>query len=75
MADDFVWRGQYRPNMFTPDNDRDQLLDIESAGSIQEADLPAGDYTLAIRTKFSSGGNQLKTVRTVRYSHPIKAVK
>ncbi len=41
MADDFVWRGQYRPNMFTPDNDRDQLLDIESAGSIQEADLAA----------------------------------
>ena len=39
MAEDFVWRGQYRPNMFTPDNDRDQLLDIESAGSISEADL------------------------------------
>ena len=41
MAEDFVWRGQYRPNMFTPDNDRDQLLDIESAGSISEADLAA----------------------------------
>ncbi len=39
MADDYVWRGQYRPNMFTPDNDRDQLLDIESAGSITDEQL------------------------------------
>ena len=39
------------------------------------ADLSEGEYTVVIRTKYTSGGTILKDVRELRYSHTIKAVK
>ena len=39
MANKNVWKGYYRPNVFNPDNEREQLLDIESAGTVRDADL------------------------------------
>lgn len=35
----YTWNGRYRPNAFTPENDRDQLLDVELLGSVRDADL------------------------------------
>lgn len=35
----YTWNGRYRPNAFTPENDRDQLLDLELLGSVRDADL------------------------------------
>ena len=35
----YTWNGRYRPNAFTPENDRDQLLDVELLGSVRDPDL------------------------------------
>ena len=39
MATKYSWTGQYRPNLFTQDNDRDQLLDVKSAGQVKDEDI------------------------------------
>lgn len=35
----YNWNGMYRPNMFTPDNDKDQLVDVNIAGSVKDDDI------------------------------------
>ena len=35
----YTWNGTYRPNLFTPDNDKDQLVDVETAGSAKDEDI------------------------------------
>lgn len=39
MALKYNWTGMYRPNMFTPDNERDQLVDVQIMGSVRDDDI------------------------------------
>ncbi len=39
MASKYNWTGMYRPNMFTPDNERDQLVDVQILGSVRDDDI------------------------------------
>lgn len=35
----YNWNGMYRPNMFTPDNDKDQLADVQIIASVKDEDI------------------------------------
>ena len=35
----YTWTGMYRPNMFTPDNDKDQLVEVQIVSSVKDDDI------------------------------------
>ncbi len=59
MAKKYTWNVKLRPNAFTPDNDRDQLADVEPNGAtkhdedVADAIIAGGQRCFAYPRKWS----------------------